>query len=125
MLVGRCPHPDLMHPHRTPSPALAAISRKIAALLKLLQALDQGRLPMHPDDYRDIVRSVAASLRTVRIDELTAMARGMPGMLGELAENEVFDRACCLTMGERRYRQRAEKSCDALLARLCGPGRDA
>lgn len=97
---------------------LAAAPRECRAPAKLLRALERGQIAMHPRDYQSIARSVGDFFRGLRIDELQAIAEARGGALSELAENEVFDRACCLTVGDRGQRRRAEAACDDLLDRL-------
>lgn len=99
---------------------LAAAPPQCRAPAKLLRALDRGLIPMHPGDYQAMASSVLRYLEGLRIDELVAIAEARSGALSELAENEVFDRACCLSVGERSHRRQAEAAWDELLERLQG-----
>lgn len=92
--------------------------RALTAPLKMLNGLEAGWLGMHAADYRAIARSIHEHLDTLSTGALITIARGADGALGEMAESAVFDRACCLVIGERSDRLAAEHSFESLMDRL-------
>ena len=93
----------------------------LAMPLKMLSGMESGRLCLYADDYHRLAGRVLEHLEALETGELIAVARGGPGLLAEMAEQVVFDRACCLVIGDRQARLDAERAFEALISRLLSP----
>jgi hypothetical protein len=89
--------------------------------LKLLNAQESGHLLMRPGDYRRIACRVRSRLDALGTWELIELAHSAEGLLGEMAETTVFDRACCLVLGDRGARLDTEQIFESLMGRLLDP----
>jgi hypothetical protein len=76
---------------------------------------------MRPGDYRRIACRVRSRLDALGTWQLIELARSAEGLLGEMAEAAVFDRACCLVLGDRDDRMDTEQVFEALMSRLLDP----
>jgi hypothetical protein len=90
----------------------------LATPIKMLNGLEAGLLRMHPGDYRMIASGIQDRLDALPTGELIALARHSGGALAEMAEAAVFDRACCLVLGERDARVETEQVYESLISRL-------
>ncbi len=96
----------------------------LAMPLKMLSGMELGHLRMFANDYHRIAVGVLGHLESLSTGELISVARGAEGPLAEMAEAVVFDRACCLVVGERGCRAEAERQFEALMTRLLDLHRD-
>lgn len=84
----------------------------------VLRILEDKRMTMHADEYREAAASLLRGLRTLGIDDLLAVAAGRMAVLSTLAENVLFERGACLTFGDREARARALLVAEELFARV-------
>lgn len=86
--------------------------------ITLLRAFENKAFEMHAADYQAAATTVANTLRAEDLDVLIVLARSAPGVLPDMAENILFERAGCLTRGDRDPRLNALSLCTGLLDRL-------